>query len=299
MQRTPAGYLIVENLGRLTRAELHVAVSLLLNIVSADIICVTLQDGQEWTKARLANPADFMLSVMLLFRGHDESNTKFQRIRAVHDKARDERDRSVSGRAPGWLRRTSEQWPVLSLSAKEKARRGTLRIRPSLLGTELCLGNLNFTCTKVARRNLLGQWSRTGIRRLLMKNCSSEPMPQSPVTIPAFFPFSKRYLDAFQGNIHFPAKRQPNVTHNTIIPRTKKKDRNQRQRDIFLKSHSFPTGTPGAGKASEIARIVLGIEIGRPLPYEARSAAGNDENSSAPTPSQPCWCKRCSLTRQS
>lgn len=178
----PAGsYLIVENLDRLTRAELPVAVSLLLNIVSADIICVTLQDGQEWTKARLANPADFMLSVMLLFRGHDESNTKCQRIRAVHDKARDERDRSVFGRAPGWLRRTSdgkawepepelvvvvkkvfdlvaagyggvaiarraneEQWPVPSLSAKEKGTTWHVTYPAKLIRNRAVLGELEF-----------------------------------------------------------------------------------------------------------------------------------------------------------
>ncbi len=46
---------------------------------------------------------------MMLFRGHDESKVKSVRIRAVHDKARAEHDRSVFGRAPGWLRRTEDK----------------------------------------------------------------------------------------------------------------------------------------------------------------------------------------------
>ncbi|UEP42169.1 recombinase family protein [Burkholderia sp. B21-005] len=109
-KRIPAGtYLLIENLDRLTRADLPTAVMLLLGIAEAGITCVTLQDEQEWTKERLSNPADFMYSLMLLHRGHDESKVKSKRIRAVHDKARAERDRSVFGRAPGWLRRTADK----------------------------------------------------------------------------------------------------------------------------------------------------------------------------------------------
>jgi len=108
--KIPRGtYLLIENLDRLTRADLPTAVTLLLSIVQAGIICVTLQDEQEWTKERLSNPADFMLSLMLLYRGHDESSVKSKRIRDVHDRARAEHDRSVFGRAPGWLRRTEDK----------------------------------------------------------------------------------------------------------------------------------------------------------------------------------------------
>ncbi|WP_080407093.1 recombinase family protein [Burkholderia ubonensis] len=191
----PGGsYLIVENLDRLTRAELPVAVSLLLSIVSADIICVTLQDGQEWTKERLANPADFMLSVMLLYRGHDESKVKSIRIRAVHDKAREERDRSVFGRAPGWLRRTSdgkawepvpelvevvkkvfdlsasgyggvaiarraneEKWPVPSLSAKESGTTWHVTFPAKLVRNRAVLGELEFHVSRDGQPTPTGQ----------------------------------------------------------------------------------------------------------------------------------------------
>jgi DNA invertase Pin-like site-specific DNA recombinase len=105
----PGTYLLIENLDRLTRADLPTAVTVLLKIVEAGVICVTLQDEQEWTKKRLSNPADFMLSIMMLYRGHDESHVKSERIRKVHDKARAEHDRSVFGRAPGWLRRTADK----------------------------------------------------------------------------------------------------------------------------------------------------------------------------------------------
>lgn len=181
-QEIPAGsYLIVENLDRLTRAELPVAVNLLLSIVMADIILVTLQDGEKWTKARMASPIDFMLSVMLLYRGHDESKTKSIRIRAVHENARNEHDRSVFGRAPGWLRRTSdgktwepepelvsvvknvfelvasgyggvaiarrandEQWPVPSRTAKERGTTWHVTYPAKLIRNRAVLGELEF-----------------------------------------------------------------------------------------------------------------------------------------------------------
>lgn len=191
----PAGtYLIVENLDRLTRAELPVAVSLLLNIVGADIICVTLQDGQEWTKERLANPADFMLSIMLLHRGHDESKVKSLRIRDVHENARKEQDRSVFGRAPGWLRRTpdgkaweavpelakvvngvfdlvasgyggvaiarrgnEEKWPVPSLSAKENGTTWHVTFPAKLVRNRAVLGELEFHVNRDGRSTPTGE----------------------------------------------------------------------------------------------------------------------------------------------
>lgn len=191
----PAGsYLIVENLDRLTRAELPVAVSLLLSIVGADIICVTLQDGQEWTKERLSNPADFMLSIMLLHRGHDESKVKSLRIREVHDNARKEQDRSVFGRAPGWLRRTpdgkaweavpelakvvkdvfelvasgyggvavarranEEKWPVPSLSAKENGTTWHVTFPAKLVRNRAVLGELEFHVNRDGQSTSTGE----------------------------------------------------------------------------------------------------------------------------------------------
>lgn len=191
----PAGsYLIVENLDRLTRAELPVAVSLLLSIVGADIICVTLQDGQEWTKERLSNPADFMLSIMLLHRGHDESKVKSLRIREVHDNARKEQDRSVFGRAPGWLRRTpdgkaweavpelskvvkevfelvasgyggvavarranEEKWPVPSLSAQENGTTWHVTFPAKLVRNRAVLGELEFHVNRDGQSTSTGE----------------------------------------------------------------------------------------------------------------------------------------------
>lgn len=101
-------YLLVENLDRLTRTNLPEAMNLLYEIVKAGIIFVTLQDNKEWTRETLANPFEFMGGAFTFFRGYDESNTKSLRARELHDEARKNRDRRVFGRAPGWLRRTSD-----------------------------------------------------------------------------------------------------------------------------------------------------------------------------------------------
>lgn len=106
----PAGsFLLIENFDRLTRADLPTAVAVLLGIVQAGITCVTLQDEKEWTQESLQSPAEFMMSILMLHRGHDESRVKSERIRAVHDRARKTSDRSVFGRGPGWLRRTEDR----------------------------------------------------------------------------------------------------------------------------------------------------------------------------------------------
>ncbi|WP_137956731.1 recombinase family protein [Burkholderia sp. 4M9327F10] len=187
-------YLIIENLDRLTRADLPTAVTLLLSIVQSGITCVTLMDGQEWSKERLTNPADFMLSVMLLYRGHDESRVKSQRIRAVHDRAREQLDRSVFGRAPGWLRRTAdgsdweeipelveivkkvfefaasgyggvaiakqanaENWLVPSLSAREKGTGWHTTLPTKLVRNRAVLGELEFHVIRDGQSTPSGQ----------------------------------------------------------------------------------------------------------------------------------------------
>jgi hypothetical protein len=151
-------------------------------------------DDQEWSKERLTNPADFMLSVMLLYRGHDESRVKSQRIRAVHDRARQQLDRSIFGRAPGWLSRTAngtaweavpelaaivkqvfelaasgyggvaiarrgnkENWPVPSLSAQERGTTWHTTLAAKLVRNRAVLGELEFSVIRDGKSTATGQ----------------------------------------------------------------------------------------------------------------------------------------------
>jgi DNA invertase Pin-like site-specific DNA recombinase/chorismate mutase len=190
----PGSYLLVENLDRLTRADIQTALNLLLHIVQSGIICVTLQDSKEWTKESLANLGDLVVSLAMLHRGHDESRVKSERIKAVHNRAREMKDRSVFGRAPGWLKRSqngktwepipelvaivkqvfelvaagyggvaiakranSEGWPLPSLTGRERNSGWHVTFPTKLVRNRAVLGELEFSVFRDGRAVSTGE----------------------------------------------------------------------------------------------------------------------------------------------
>lgn len=81
--RVPRGsVLIVENLDRLSRQTARKAVRALEDIVEAGVDVVTLSDGKRYDRASL-DGFDFLMAVMVLIRGHEESKTKAARNAAA------------------------------------------------------------------------------------------------------------------------------------------------------------------------------------------------------------------------
>lgn len=87
--KVPSGsILLVESLGRLSRNHLTEAITLLTSIVQAGIRVVSLLDGKEWNRENINDTMNFMLSVLLFARAHEESATKAKRVRAAFAKKR-------------------------------------------------------------------------------------------------------------------------------------------------------------------------------------------------------------------
>jgi DNA invertase Pin-like site-specific DNA recombinase len=117
----PGTYLLIEALDRLTRSALTEAVALVTDLLKAGLVIVTLTDGKEWTEAGMnADQNDFMMSVLLLARGHEESRQKAKRLRDTFDSARSKLSRQQFGSAPGWLRRENKTvpWQVIEERAE-------------------------------------------------------------------------------------------------------------------------------------------------------------------------------------
>lgn len=73
-------YLIVESLDRLSRQSVNDALTLFLRILGADIKIVTLMDGEKvYSKGVPAN--DLIMSVLVMARANEESDTKAKRAR--------------------------------------------------------------------------------------------------------------------------------------------------------------------------------------------------------------------------
>ncbi len=84
--RTPA-VLLVENLDRLSRANISDALQLFLSIINSNVSICTYADGMLYTKESIRdNPSGLMLSISIMFRGHEESEIKSRRIKSVWKK---------------------------------------------------------------------------------------------------------------------------------------------------------------------------------------------------------------------
>jgi len=78
--------LIVENLDRITRANLTKAIHLVTGILQSGIDIVTTMDGKRYQKD--ASTTDLMIAIIYLTRGNDESETKSKRVRQAWQKKR-------------------------------------------------------------------------------------------------------------------------------------------------------------------------------------------------------------------
>lgn len=102
----PGSYLILENLDRLSREDVHTAYLLLSSILAQGIVVVTLQDRSTYTKESMSG--DFgllMLSMLSMHRAHQESAVKSARLsQAWKNKRERARDgHKLTSNCPKWL----------------------------------------------------------------------------------------------------------------------------------------------------------------------------------------------------
>lgn len=105
-------YLLVESLDRLSREQVRVALGRFLALLDAGINIVTLTDPPKVYKHDSTDTLDIMLSVLVMSRAHEESNTKSERVgkawKAKQDKARE--GKPVAKTLPSWLRYEDGQY---------------------------------------------------------------------------------------------------------------------------------------------------------------------------------------------
>src|SRR5262249_18290831 len=102
-------YLLVENLDRISRQPARMALRQLEKIVELGIKLVTLHDRKVYTEDSLNESfTDLMYALMVLQRGHEESATKSQRVKAAWAAKRKRAIESgvvMTGALPAWITR--------------------------------------------------------------------------------------------------------------------------------------------------------------------------------------------------
>lgn len=103
-KRVPTGsILLVESLDRLSRNAIPEAVNLLTLIVRSGVRVVSMIDRKEWNNVTINDSMNFLLSVLLFSRAHEESATKSKRVRAAFMKKREAGLPVIfGGHGPGW-----------------------------------------------------------------------------------------------------------------------------------------------------------------------------------------------------
>lgn len=113
--KVPAGsYLVMEQFDRLSRADVDVAVRLLLELVHAGIKLVTLVDEKVWDREAVKDIGNLILAIVWMSRANNESEAKSQRLKqmwgarkaaAIGGTAK----RILTSECPRWLRPTDDK----------------------------------------------------------------------------------------------------------------------------------------------------------------------------------------------
>lgn|GEM_PF-1198156 len=132
----PGSILIVEAFDRLTRQELGTAIGLLSSLISSGLTIVTLTDGRIWDKEAMNDLTSFITSVLLLHRGHNESQQKSKRLRDTFEIQRSKLSAQAFGTAPGWLCRKDKFSPWVVDETKATIVRKVFELSASGLGSK-------------------------------------------------------------------------------------------------------------------------------------------------------------------
>jgi DNA invertase Pin-like site-specific DNA recombinase len=117
----PGSYLLIENLDRLTRADVLEAQELFTGIIRRGITLVTLFDQKAYSAESVINsPMELIIAILTMVRGHEESVTKSRRMLAVferkrRDAANGSERRPFTKMLPAWLQwnETKQQYDVI------------------------------------------------------------------------------------------------------------------------------------------------------------------------------------------
>jgi len=101
-------YLLIESLDRLSREAVPDALTLFMAIINAGIVIVTLgEDRQIYSRSGLNGDwTKLIIGLAVMSRGHEESQTKSERIRAVAERKREEAREGkghITSITPAWI----------------------------------------------------------------------------------------------------------------------------------------------------------------------------------------------------
>jgi DNA invertase Pin-like site-specific DNA recombinase len=185
----PGSVLIIEQFDRLSRANVNVALRLLMDLIESGIVVVTLVDEKRWTKESLSDLADLFTAIIYMARANDESARKSDRLSAVWEqkkkRAADKTaTRIVTSEAPRWLRAKADKSGFEPVSDLVESVRRVFEMRINGAGAVAICSRANRECWPVPgkapvrkagetdedfaqRKDASGKWHLSLVNRIL------------------------------------------------------------------------------------------------------------------------------------
>lgn len=149
-------FLVVEQFDRLSRADIDIAVRLLLDLVQSGITLVTLVDGKVWDRESIKDIGNLIIAIVFMSRANNESAMKAKRLSQVWGEkkkraAEGSGHRIVTSECPRWLRANEDKTGFVVLEDKVESIRKVFEMRIGGHGI-----------SSIMRRANLEQWPLPG-----------------------------------------------------------------------------------------------------------------------------------------
>lgn len=174
--KIPKGsYLIIESLDRLSREEVLSALSQFTGIIESGITIVTLADKKTYSREGIKNNwADLIISITIMSRAHEESETKSKRGKSVWEHKRKQAltsGKKLTARCPLWIKYDKKDATFHLLPEPCKAIETIYRMRLSGKGKSTIVKELNqnphIWKPPVSKRNKTGGWQEPYVDKIL------------------------------------------------------------------------------------------------------------------------------------
>lgn len=162
-------YVLFEAFDRMTRLPISMAQGLLSDLVNAGLIVVTLTDNREWTRRKLNDLEPFLIAILTLYRGNQESAYKSKRLREAFEAARAQGLKGKFSSIPGWLKR-NEAGIVEIDEEKAGSVRRVYQLAAAGVGIKEIIQRATSEAWPIPARGSIdgGRWNRELPRRLLL-----------------------------------------------------------------------------------------------------------------------------------
>jgi DNA invertase Pin-like site-specific DNA recombinase len=162
----PGSYLIVESLDRLSREQVLSAQSLFLSIVQAGINLVTLTDNRVY-RAGMTDLGDLIVSLVIMSRAHEESQTKSLRLAAAWKNKRASATalKPMTRWCPAWLELTPDRAGYVPIPERVEVVRQIFNDSAVGIGIYKIAGRLNEAGTPTFNRS--DGWHQSYVAKIL------------------------------------------------------------------------------------------------------------------------------------